>query len=44
MRQADTVMTGADQAVVMNSERFAIPEVLFRPDIVGQFFEIDAWL
>ncbi|KAH6912648.1 actin-like protein ARP6 [Coprinopsis sp. MPI-PUGE-AT-0042] len=35
IRQADTVVTGADQTLVMNSERFAVPEVIFRPYIVG---------
>ncbi|KAF9481127.1 actin-related protein Arp6 [Pholiota conissans] len=28
-------ITGSDQILVMNNERFAVPEILFRPDDVG---------
>ena len=44
MRRADTVLTASDQTLVINSERFLVPEVLFRPEIVGQCFLNDMCL
>ncbi|KAF8074027.1 actin-related protein Arp6 [Lyophyllum atratum] len=38
IRQANDIVTEADQILVMNNERFAVPELLFRPDDIGMSF------
>ncbi|KAF8228073.1 actin-related protein Arp6 [Tricholoma matsutake] len=35
IRQPDDIMTETDQILVMNNERFAVPEILFHPDDIG---------
>ncbi|GLB38716.1 putative actin family protein [Lyophyllum shimeji] len=35
IRQADDIVAESDQILVMNNERFAVPELLFRPDDIG---------
>lgn len=35
IRQPDDIVTENDQILVMNNERFCVPEVLFRPDDIG---------
>ncbi|KAF8157920.1 actin-related protein Arp6 [Crassisporium funariophilum] len=34
-RQPDDIITETDQILVMNNERFTVPELLFRPDDIG---------
>lgn len=36
IRQPDDIVTENDQILVMNNERFCVPEVLFRPDDIGE--------
>ncbi|KAG6854285.1 hypothetical protein C0991_008533 [Blastosporella zonata] len=35
IRKSDDLVAEADQILVMNNERFSVPELLFRPDDVG---------
>ncbi|KAH0585832.1 hypothetical protein H2248_007122 [Termitomyces sp. 'cryptogamus'] len=35
IRQSDDILVEADQILVMNNERFCVPELLFRPDDIG---------
>jgi actin-related protein 6 len=35
IRHPDDIIAEADQILVMNNERFTVPEVLFRPDDIG---------
>lgn len=35
IRQYDELVTDADQILVMNNERFSVPELLFHPDDIG---------
>lgn len=35
IRTEDDMISETDQILLMNSERFAVPEVLFRPDDIG---------
>jgi len=35
IRQPDDMVTETDQILVMNNERFSVPEILFRPDDIG---------
>uniref|UniRef100_A0A8H7XR10 Actin-like protein ARP6 n=1 Tax=Psilocybe cubensis TaxID=181762 RepID=A0A8H7XR10_PSICU len=35
IRQPDDIITETDQILVMNNERFTVPELLFRPDDIG---------
>jgi Actin len=37
IRQPDDIVTETDQILVMNNERFAVPEILFHPDDIGIF-------
>ena len=32
------MVTETDQILVMNNERFSVPEILFRPDDIGQLY------
>lgn len=36
VRQPDDIITETDQILVMNNERFTVPEILFRPDDIGR--------
>ena len=36
VRQADDIVE-SDQILVMNNERFTVPELLFRPDDIGMY-------
>ena len=38
VRQVDDIVTDTDQILVMNNERFTVPELVFRPDDIGQSF------
>lgn len=35
IRQQDDLVTETDQILMMNNERFTVPEVIFRPDDIG---------
>ena len=35
VRHAEDIITETDQILVMNNERFTVPELLFRPDDIG---------
>lgn len=35
IRQPDDIVAENDQILVMNNERFTIPEIIFRPDDIG---------
>jgi len=35
VRQLDDIVTDTDQILVMNNERFTVPELVFRPDDIG---------
>lgn len=35
IRMPDDIVTESDQILIMNNERFAVPEILFRPDDIG---------
>ncbi|KAG6813018.1 hypothetical protein H0H92_014756 [Tricholoma furcatifolium] len=35
IRQSDDIVAEADQILMMNNERFCVPELLFRPDDIG---------
>ncbi|KAF4590261.1 Actin- protein 6 [Pleurotus pulmonarius] len=35
LRQAGETLTEGDQVLLMNNERFAVPEIVFRPDDIG---------
>ncbi|PPR05407.1 hypothetical protein CVT24_008021 [Panaeolus cyanescens] len=35
IRQPDDIITETDQILVMNNERFTVPEIIFRPDDIG---------
>lgn len=37
IRQPDDIVTETDQILVMNNERFAVPEILFHPNDIGIF-------
>lgn len=37
VRDPDDIVSEADQILVMNNERFAVPEVIFHPDDIGEF-------
>jgi actin-related protein 6 len=36
IRQPDDLRADSDQVLVMNNERFSVPEPLFRPDDIGK--------
>jgi hypothetical protein len=36
IRSPDDIITETDQILVMNNERFTVPELLFRPDDIGR--------
>jgi actin-related protein 6 len=38
IRRPDDIVTETDQVLVMNNERFSVPEVIFRPDDIGMSF------
>jgi len=35
IRRPDDIIADTDQILLMNNERFAVPEILFRPDDIG---------
>ncbi|PFH51208.1 hypothetical protein AMATHDRAFT_75070 [Amanita thiersii Skay4041] len=35
IRKPDDILTDHDQILIMNNERFTVPEILFRPDDIG---------
>lgn len=35
LRQPDDIITEKDQLLIMNNERFTVPEIIFRPDDIG---------
>jgi hypothetical protein len=35
IRQPNDILPEGDQILTMNNERFSVPEIIFRPDIVG---------
>jgi actin-related protein 6 len=35
VRQPEDMVSDTDQLLVMNNERFTVPEILFRPDDIG---------
>ena len=35
VRSQEDIITEADQILVMNNERFTVPEIIFRPDDIG---------
>ncbi|KAF9026474.1 actin-domain-containing protein [Hymenopellis radicata] len=35
IRQRDDILADSDQVLVMNNERFSVPEIMFSPDIIG---------
>lgn len=37
IRQPDDIIAEMDQILLMNNERFSVPEILFRPDDIGRF-------
>lgn len=37
IRRSDDIIAETDQILLMNNERFSVPEILFRPDDIGQF-------
>jgi len=37
IRHPDDIITETDQILVMNNERFTVPELLFRPDDIGAY-------
>jgi len=37
VRALDETRSEAGQVLVMNNERFVVPEILFRPDDIGEF-------
>ena len=37
MRHPDDIITETDQLLVMSNERFTVPELLFRPDDIGEY-------
>lgn len=40
MRTSDETRSDADQVLVMNNERFVVPEILFRPDDIGKLCSV----
>lgn len=36
IRQPDEILEDSYQVLYMNSERFVVPEILFRPDDIGE--------
>lgn len=40
MRTSDETRSDADQVLVMNNERFVVPEILFRPDDIGKLYSV----
>jgi len=43
VRSQEDIITEADQILVMNNERFTVPEIIFRPDDIGRpLFQV--WL
>jgi len=40
VRAPDETRSEADQVLVMNNERFVVPEILFRPDDIGKFCSV----
>lgn len=39
VREPNEMPTNSDQILVMNSERFTVPELIFRPDDLGWFVD-----
>src|SRR5260221_10275933 len=37
IRQLGETVTDTDQILIMNNERFTVPELLFRPDDIGKY-------
>ncbi len=37
VKAPDDILADADQVLVMNNERFTVPELLFRPTDIGSF-------
>jgi actin-related protein 6 len=37
VRRPDDIIAETDQILLMNNERFTVPEILFRPDDIGQY-------
>ena len=35
IRNPDDIVSDEDQVLVMNNERFVVPELIFRPDDIG---------
>lgn len=35
IRQPEDIVSDTDQVLLMNNERFTVPEVIFRPDDIG---------
>lgn len=35
VRKPDDIVSDEDQVLVMNNERFVVPELIFRPDDIG---------
>jgi actin-related protein 6 len=35
IRQPEDIVSETDQILVMNNERFTVPEIIFRPDDIG---------
>lgn len=44
VKQKDEILTDTEQVLVMNNERFAVPEVLFRPSDVGETSSVSSRL
>jgi len=40
VRASDEPRSEAGQVLVMNNERFVVPEILFRPDDIGKFHSV----
>jgi actin-related protein 6 len=38
IRQPDDIPAESDQILLMNNERFSVPELIFRPDDIGLYF------
>lgn len=38
IKEPDDIVSDTDQILIMNNERFSIPETIFRPDDIGMRF------
>lgn len=43
VRQGEESVTDTDQILIMNNERFTVPELLFRPDDIGKSTSESCW-